>query len=220
MSDLYIYDDIGPDWMGMVSSKTILSELEKVGRGKPVTVRINSPGGDVIEAQAIYNALRRHSDAGGPVTIEIDALAASAASFIAMAGDRIHIAENAMMMIHNAWTVALGNSDQLRSTADVLDKFDGIISATYAKRSNADIQDVVKMMADETWLTASEALDKGFADAVGQSLKIAAAAVKPGRFSRTPDRFIDRADTSPEANMDAGHRLSIIKQKIRLTRVK
>lgn len=219
MSDLYIYDDIGPDWMGMVSSKTILSELEKVGRGKPVTVRINSPGGDVIEAQAIYNALRRHSDAGGPVTIEIDALAASAASFIAMAGDRIHIAENAMMMIHNAWTVALGNSDQLRSTADVLDKFDEIISSTYAKRSTTDLEDIKRMMSDETWLTAAEAIDKGFADAVGQSMKVAAA-IKPGRFAKTPDRFIDRADGSPDTNMDAGHRLSIIKQKIRLTRVK
>lgn len=188
MTEIWIYDDIGPDWMGLVSSKGIISELAKA-KGKPVTVRINSPGGDVVEAQAIYNALRRHSNDGGKVSVEIDALAASAASFIAMAGDSISIAENAMLMIHKAWSVSVGNADAMRSTAEVLDKFDGILAATYAARSKMDAQEVMALLEAETWLDANETVAKGFADEVGQPLKVAAS-IKEGRYAKTPPRFL------------------------------
>lgn len=188
MTEIWIYDDIGPDWMGLISSKQIIGELAKA-KGKPVTVRINSPGGDVVEAQAIYNALRRHSSEGGKVTVEIDALAASAASFIAMAGDSVSMAENAMMMIHKSWSVSVGNADAMRSTAEVLDKFDGILAATYAARSKMSADDVMPLLEAETWMTAAEAVDKGFADEVGQPLKVAAS-IKEGRYAKTPSKFL------------------------------
>lgn len=189
MNEIFVYDEIGPDWYGLVSAKSVMSELGKY-KGKPVTIRINSPGGSVVEAQAIYNAMRRHSADGGNVTVEIDALAASAASFIAMAGDEINMAENAMMMIHKAWTIALGNADEMRKEADVLDKFDGVLADTYAARSSKSRDEILQLLADETWLTASDAVEIGLADKIGQALNTASACIKPGRYAKTPPRFI------------------------------
>jgi len=183
MPELFIYDEIGPDYWGLVSAKTILSELEPIDDASEIVVRINSPGGDVNEALAIYNALNRRA---GRTIVEIDALAASAASYIAMAGDEIRIAENAMMMIHNAWTIALGDADELRKIADTLDKYTGTIAKAYAARSGLTVDDVTELMSDETWFTAEEAVGSGFADSVGQPLKVAAN-LRPGVFKRQPD---------------------------------
>lgn len=185
MNEIFIYDDIGPDWAGMVSAKFVTDELAKY-KEQPVTVRINSPGGFVSEGQAIYNALRRHSQSGHKVTIEIDALAASIASHIAMAGDEILMAENAMMMIHKAWTWMAGNADAFRKEAGVLDKFDDTLAETYVARSKGDKDKILQMLTDETWLTAKEAVDIGLADGIGQPLNVAAC-VKPGRFAKMPD---------------------------------
>lgn len=187
MNELYIYDDIGPEWMGMVGAKTVLAELAKIGNDSDVTVRINSPGGSVTEGQAIYNALTRHK---GKVTIAIDSLAASMGSYIAMAGDEIEIAENAMLMIHAPWTVSIGNADQLREQAAVLDKFELSAAEVYSKRSSQDLADIQRMMKDETWLSAKDAVELGFADRIGQELKDAQAKVKEGRFAKTPARFL------------------------------
>jgi ATP-dependent Clp protease protease subunit len=189
MNEIYIYDEIGPDWYGLISAKLVMGELSKY-KSKPVTIRVNSPGGSVVEAQAIYNALRRHSDDGGKVTIEVDALAASAASFIAMAGDEVNMAANAMMMIHKAWTFAAGNADDMRSQADILDKFDGVLADTYAARSDKGRDEIMRLLEAETWLTAAEAVELGLADAIGQELKTASACIKPGRYAKTPEHFI------------------------------
>jgi ATP-dependent protease ClpP protease subunit len=217
MTEIYIYDDIGPEWWGLIGAKTVLGELDKASKGAPVTVRINSPGGDVVEAQAIYNALRRHSDAGGQVIVEIDALAASAASYVAMAGDTIRIAENAMLMIHNAWTVAFGNASEMRSTADLLDKFDGIITATYSSRvgTKSTRQQIVDWMLAETWMTANEAVNRGFADEIGTPLHVAAA-VKEGRFRKMPAAMDTGGQNRRE--ISRGESLQLAKEQIRLTR--
>ena len=195
----------------MVSAKSIVEAIDKAGRGLPVTVRINSPGGDVTEAQAIYNAMRRQSASGGKVTVEIDGLAASVASYVAMAGDQINIAENAMMMIHKAWTFAYGNADEIRDTAAILDKFDGIISATYAARANITAQEIMAKMADETWLTASESVELGLADAIGEPLNVAAS-IRNGRYLKTPSQFLDLE----EPIMSANYRNMIATQRIRI----
>lgn len=184
MNDLYIYDDIGPDWLGMVSAKAVIEDLGQLTGD--ITVRINSPGGDVNEALAIYNALTRH---GGKVTVSIDGLAASAASYIAMAGKTITIAENAMLMIHNPWTFAMGDAPALRKTADVLDKYGQGIVDVYAARSGQAKEDVAAKMTAETWFTAAEAVEYGLADSVGQPLNVAAS-VAPGRFRNCPQRLI------------------------------
>jgi ATP-dependent Clp protease protease subunit len=185
MNELLIYDDVGPEYMGMVSASYVRAELEKY-KGQPVTVRINSPGGYVSEGVTIYNALRRHSDGGGKVTVEVDALAASIASYIAMGGDEILIAENALFMVHRCWGLVMGNAESLRKEALVMDKIDDIIADTYTARSGGDREKFVQLMADETWLTAKESVELGLADAIGQPLNVKAA-VKKGRFAKMPD---------------------------------
>ena len=217
MNEIFIYDDIGPEWLGLVGSKSVMSELAKF-KGKPVTVRINSPGGDVVEAQAIYNALRRHSDGGGQVTTENDALAASAASFIFMAGDVRRVAENSMTMIHKAWSIAIGNADEIRGTAGVLDKFDGILAETYAAASDKSADEIMELLAAETWLTAAEAMDLGLATEVGQPLNIAAS-VKPGRFAKTPDRILQRSLPTARETSRAS-RIEQVQRELRLSRAR
>lgn len=218
MSEIFIYDEIGPDYYGLVSAKQVMRDLEAVGRGKPVTVRINSPGGSVVEAQAIYNAIRRHSEAGGKVTMAVDALAASAASYIAMAGDEIEMAENSMMMIHHAWSIAIGNAAEMRKAAEVLSKFDDGLTAVYASRSKKTVQEITDMLAAETWLNAQEAVDAGLADSVGQPLNIAAS-IQEGRFAKTPERFLT-GKLPPEREKKNESRTARVAAQIRIAKAR
>lgn len=192
MSEIYIYDEIGPDWAGMVSAQYVKSELDKY-KGKPVTVRINSPGGSVFEGQSIYNMLRRH---GAEITVSIDSLAASAGSFIAMAGDKIEIAENAFVMIHNAWSITFGNKDDHQKAVELLDKIDSTIVDTYHARTGGKStrENIVDWMNAETWMTAKEAVERGFADNIGQALNVSAC-LKEGRYKNAPAAIL--ASTLP-----------------------
>lgn len=122
---------------------------------------INSGGGDVFAGQAIAQAVR---DTGVPVIAQIDALAASAATLPAMVADEIDISPGAFMMIHNAWTLAIGNGSELRSTADLLDKVDLSIAQMYSKRIGTSVDEVLQLMANETWFSAEEAVAAGLAD--------------------------------------------------------
>lgn len=157
-----VYDVIGQDfWTGDgVTAKRVSAALRKMGAG-PVTVNINSPGGDMFEGLAIYNLLREHK---GEVTVKVIGLAASAASVIAMAGDTVQIARAGFLMIHNAWTVALGNRHELREIADWLEPFDRTMADIYSSRSDQDIEAVLAMMDGETWMGGADAIAKGFAD--------------------------------------------------------
>jgi ATP-dependent protease ClpP protease subunit len=170
MATMYLYDEIGPSAWGLVDSASVISALASLN-GLPINLRINSPGGDVFEAFAIYNALARHT-AG--VTVDIDALAASAASVVAMAGRKIRIAENAMVMIHDPTTVAIGGADDMRQVADVLDQVADNIAGIYAARTELPLEWIKPAMAGETWLRAAEAVERGFADEIGQPLTVAA----------------------------------------------
>ena len=132
MNELLIYSDIGESFFyDSVSAKSIKSQLD--GMTGALSVRINSPGGDVFDGFAIYNLLAQYE---GQVTVHIDGLAASAASVIAMAGDEIIMADNALMMIHDPWTISVGDSSEMRSTADLLDKIKGSIVTTYLSKSS------------------------------------------------------------------------------------
>ncbi len=128
-----------------------------------ITVWINSPGGDVFAASSIYTALKEHD---GRVTVKIEALAASAASIVAMAGDEVLIAPTAFLMIHRASTVALGNSDEMRHAAKELDEVDNAIAAVYAEKTGLPQEKCLHMMEAETWMNAQSALENGFADAI------------------------------------------------------
>lgn len=154
-----IHDDIG-GWG--VSAKMFLDDLRKVATPE-VNVEINSPGGDVFAGLAIYNGLR---NSGKKVNVKVLGIAASAASLVAMAGDTIEMPENTFMMIHNPWTFAAGDAEDLREQADLLDKIGDSLTSTYARRTGKSAEEIQTLLAAETWFTAQEAVDAGFATAV------------------------------------------------------
>jgi ATP-dependent protease ClpP protease subunit len=159
-----IFDTIGSDWFGDgFTAKRMSAALRSIGEENDVLVNINSPGGDVFEAASIYNLLAQHK---GHVTVNIIGLAASAASVIAMAGDTVKISKIGFLMIHNSWSVVMGNKDDLREAADILEKFDVSILATYASKVSIEESKIKKMMKEETWVSADEALEFGFVDEV------------------------------------------------------
>lgn len=158
-----ILEPIGADFFGDgVTAKRVTGALRAIG-DKPVTVQLNSPGGDFFEGLAIYNALAQHTR---DVTVEIIGLAASAASIIAMAGDRIEIAKAGFYMIHNTQWVAIGDRHVMAETAALMAKFDQLGTQVYADRTGIGVAEVGAMMDAETWLTGPEAVDKGFAEAL------------------------------------------------------
>lgn len=158
-AEIFIYDAIG--FFG-VEVEDFIRDLQKV-EAKEITLRINSPGGDVFGGTAIYNALLRHP---AKVHTKIDGLAASMASVIALAGDTVEMAENAFFMIHKPWTFMLGNADDLRKEAEVLDKIEGSAVSIYAKSGDLSEQEIRTAMAEETWYSAEEAKDAGFIDSI------------------------------------------------------
>ena len=159
MNEILIYSDIGESFFGDSVSAVMVKDQLKDMTGD-ISVRVNSPGGDVFDGFAIFNLLDQHD---GKVTIHIDGLAASAASVVAMAGDEIVIADNALMMIHDPWTMSVGNAADMRGTADLLDKIRDSIVTTYMTKTNLDIETVTAMMGAETWFSAAESVANGFA---------------------------------------------------------
>lgn len=151
------YDWIGWDAVYPGKVATLLDGADEV------EVNINSNGGDVFAASEIYTLLSQHS---GRVTVNIQGLAASAASVIAMAGDVVHISPTAQIMIHKAWTIADGNADDMAHTSEFLEGIDDSIMNAYVAKTGLDKSELSNMMAKETWLTANQAVDYGFADDV------------------------------------------------------
>lgn len=160
--ELMIYEDIGENWWdgSGVTAKSVKEQIDQAGIYSKILVRINSPGGDAFEGMAIHNLLRSQ---GKPVEVCVDGIAASAASIIAMCGDVITMGRNAMMMIHDAWTICMGNSEDMTKTADTLDKIDGSIAQTYVDRTKKPLAEIQSLMDAETWMSAQECVDQGFA---------------------------------------------------------
>lgn len=156
---MYLYDVIDSYWG--VSAADFNKEL-MAHSGKTVHLRINSPGGDVFEAEAMATMIKQH----GNVVAHIDGYAASAATRIASAAKTVEIAEQGFYMIHNAWTLAYGNKHELTATADLLNKVDQTIIADYAKKTGQPTAQIISWMDAETWFTAQEAADYGFVDSV------------------------------------------------------
>ncbi|MDU0430647.1 Clp protease ClpP [Staphylococcus chromogenes] len=176
------------------SFKDALKELKDV---KQITVNINSGGGDVFSGVAIHNMLKSHK---AHVTVKIDGLAASIASVIAMAGDKVIIPRNAMLMIHNAWTFAVGNASDLRKQAEDLEKINSVVINSYLdKNPEIDEDKLRSLMDDETWLTAQEAKDLGLVDVIAEPNKAAANITKSQieRYDNVPSKFKNE-DTTVE----------------------
>lgn len=163
-ADITLYGSIGSDECSDdVVDKHIKKTLDSLKGTSNLKVYINSPGGSVSAATAIYNALKNHE---AYVEVYIDGLAASAATIIACAGDKVYMPDNALFMIHNPWTIAAGDSGELNKTADILDKFKETIINTYISKTGLDKETLSQLMDDESWFTAKEAQEYNFVDEI------------------------------------------------------
>lgn len=190
-AEILLYDVIGEDMFGGISARAFAEELGRAKSVKQIDVRINSPGGDAFAGITMHNLLRSHP---ANVTTFVDGLAASAASIVAVAGDQVEMASNAMMMIHRAWTIAMGNAQDFEKQAHLLNTIDGTLAETYAAKTGGDAAGILEQMTTETWLTAEQAMDQGFADRIGQEHAIAAC-VRPElfKYKYVPPQFVDKS---------------------------
>lgn len=176
-AEIWIYGDIGESWWGeSVTASSFVKELAAID-ADTINVRINSYGGSVPDGLAIHNALKRHK---ATINVTIDGIAASIASLIAMAGDRVEISENAMLMVHAPWSYAVGNSTELREQADMLDMWAKSMGASYASKTGRDLDDVMAWLTDgkDHWFGADDAVSEGLADAKVEAIPVAASATK------------------------------------------
>jgi ATP-dependent protease ClpP protease subunit len=180
-AEVFVYGDIGESWDGeTVAAKQFVKDVSALDADR-LAVRINSVGGSVPDGLAIFNTLRRHK---ASVTVHVDGLAASIASLIAMAGDRIVMAENAMMMIHAPWSVVGGNARDMRERADMLDKWAEAMAVSYVREGGLDHQQALALLTDGTdhWYGADEALAAGLVDEIVEAIPMAAS-INQNRFT-------------------------------------
>jgi ATP-dependent protease ClpP protease subunit len=172
-AEILIYDEIGASYWGddTITAKQFIADLEALGDVDAITLRVNSPGGDVFDGVAIHNAVKNHK---ATVTAQVDGIAASAASFIVMAADKIIMPSNSFMLIHGASGFAWGTADTVRSLADDLDRIDKSLTATYAARSNSTVEQVQALMKEDRLMDAEEAKSLGYADELTEPVKMAA----------------------------------------------
>lgn len=200
--ELTLYGEISDvTWWGdEVTPKQFKEDLDALGDIETLNVYINSPGGDVFAGQTIYSMLKRHK---AQVNVYVDGVAASIASLIAMAGDKIIMPANAMMMIHSPWTIAMGNAQDFRKLADDMDKIRDSMVTAYQDKSGLEAEEITKIMDAETWLSAKDCLEYGFADEIEETKQVAACLDKEvlGRYKNTPEGLL--AD-KPEPDNDPG----------------
>jgi len=161
--ELLLYGEIGNDDWADVNAVQFVQDIAGLGDVKSIKVRINSPGGSVFAGQSIYSTLKRHK---ADVTVYVDGLAASIASIVAMAGNKVIMPRNSMMMIHNPWTISVGNSQDMRKAADRLDSIRETIINVYEEKTSQTRERITEMMDEETWMSAEQAKDLGFADVI------------------------------------------------------
>lgn len=207
-AEIYIYEEIGDFWGEGVSAKSFADDLKALGKINTISLHLNSPGGVVWDGIAIYNLLKQHP---AQINVSIEGLAASIASVVAMAGDEITMADNAMMMIHNPWGVTIGNAADHRQAADMLDKIgDSIVMAYLDKQQKTMNRDemmpqkekMAALMDAETWLSAQEALDLCLIDQICEPMKMAAS------FDLSKFKYRHAPESFKTGNMDIRQRLA------------
>jgi ATP-dependent Clp protease protease subunit len=181
VGELLLYGVISSEswWGDEVTPKQFQQDLAALGDIDELRVYVNSGGGDVFAGQAIHSMIKRHK---ARVIVYVDGLAASIASVIAMAGDVVRMPRNAMMMIHQPWSWGYGNAAEMRRLADDLDKIAESLVAAYAEKTGLEREKIIEIMDAETWLTAEEAVELGFADEI-ETAKDVAASVDGARLT-------------------------------------
>lgn len=166
-AELLLYGVIGDDgFWSDVTAKEFSDELKEVEDAKTIRVRVNSPGGDVFAGQAIYSMLKRCK---AEVIGYVDGLAASIASLVLMACDKVIMPKNSMLMIHKPWTATAGNANDMQKVIETLNKVEEAMLSAYVDKTGMAEDEIKQLLADETWLTASDAVAKGFADEIEET---------------------------------------------------
>lgn len=176
-AEILIYGAIGASWFeDSITAKQFSDELKALGENiKEIEVRINSPGGDVFEGWAIHARLKQHP---AKVTVYVDGIAASIASIIALAGDKVIMAEGSQMMIHSAWTMAAGNARDFDKVVDRLLTIDDQLISAYVKKTKKSRSEIKDLVEAETWFTAEQAVEAGLADEIfSEAMPIAASSL-------------------------------------------
>lgn len=167
VAEVYIFNEIGAYG---ITAQDFISEMKEY-KDTPVNLRINCIGGDVFDGMAMYNIIKKRE---AKTTAYIEGIAASMGSVIALAADEVVMAENSLFMIHNAWGGAMGEAEDMRKTASVLEKISGEIASIYKRKTRLSLDRITDMMDEETWLNAQEAYELGFIDSISDSIKVAA----------------------------------------------
>ena len=167
VAEVYIFNEIGAYG---ITAQDFISEMKEY-KDTPVNLRINCIGGDVFDGMAMYNIIKKRE---AKTTAYIEGIAASMGSVIALAADEVVMAENSLFMIHNAWGGAMGEAEDMRKTASILEKISGEIANIYERKTRLSLNRIVEMMDKETWLNAAEAYELGFIDLISDSIKVAA----------------------------------------------
>jgi ATP-dependent Clp protease protease subunit len=209
-AEIVLYAGIGQDYWGdgsMVSAKQFSDELKSLPKTvNELTVRINSPGGDVFDGVTIYNRIKQFD---GTVNVIIDGLAASIASIIALAGDNISIGEGALYMVHLPWTFAYGNRMELDNIVNRLMDVEDQMLGIYAKKSGLDRSEIKALLENETWMDADQAIEKGFVDAkVGESVPIAASAIRSPWIRKKPENYNSETKAVESAKAELTKKIS------------
>lgn len=179
-AEISIFGPIGGDWWGGgVDLPTLKDVFDQVKDANRIRLLLNSEGGDAFDGMAMYNLLSRVRDR---LTVEVLGFAASAASVIALAGNELVVDEGAYLMIHEPWGVTVGPADDHRQSAELLEKMTGQFADLYASRSSLSREDALAAMKAETWYTAAEAVEAGFATAVGGSADVSAMSLDLAKF--------------------------------------
>jgi ATP-dependent Clp protease, protease subunit len=185
--EIVLYGFVGDNYFGDgFTSIDVIDALMQLGREEPVVVRINSGGGYVHEGLAIFNALTAHK---GKVTVHVDAIAASSASIIAMAGDERVMRTGSLMMIHDPATITFGTADDHDKQRDVLNKWADQMAGIYAERTGEEVSAIRKDMKEELWLTGEEAVERGFATSAEDEDADAFAAFDYRLFAHAPQEL-------------------------------
>lgn len=211
--DMIVSSEIDAQWLGGVAADTFCREMRKIDAGQTVHIRVNSPGGDVFAGVAMAQAIR---ECAGNVIVHVDGYAASAASLLVAAADNSVIAPGGMVMIHQAWTIAMGNADDFIEASALLEKIDGQLVATYQAKAGGEPEEWLDRMKAETWFTGAEAV------AVGLVTEVASAAPKVrnsfdlGAYNRAPvaieaaiEPVIEAVEEAPQVDNEIERRRQI-----------
>jgi ATP-dependent protease ClpP protease subunit len=206
-ADVLIYDYIG--WGG-VTAADFATALQAV-TAKAITVRLNTPGGDVFDGLAIFNTLKAH---GAQIHVRVDGIAASIGSIIAMAGHTITMGESAFLMVHNPWALTVGNAEDMRAMADTLEKIGGSLANIYASRAKTTPEQAQAWMNAETWFTADEAKALGLADAVQGAAKAEASFDLSG-YAKVP-KALTESVAERQLDPDSVRRSALMRKRLAL----